>query len=262
MEAFEQYLQVAQEAAHAAGRIQQRLIGSDLDIRTKTSQSDLVTRADRECEEVIRGHILNTYSGHAVLGEEEGSRGTSAYRWVVDPLDGTVNYAHGFPFFCVSIALEIEGTLVIGVVHDPSRQETFTAIRGQGAQLNGNPIQVSDVSALDGRAMLATGFPYQAEQALDALAIFQRFLALGLPIRRPGAAALDLCYVACGRFDGFWESKLKPWDCAAGNLIIEEAGGRVSNFQGQPHKLDEPCLVASNTLLHEAMLKIIGGTEH
>jgi myo-inositol-1(or 4)-monophosphatase len=254
---LETFLALAVRAAHAAGEIQLRNLGTDLGIDEKTSDSDLVTRTDKECEATIRQLILAAHPDHAILGEEGGQQGSSRFEWIVDPLDGTVNYAHGFPFFCVSIGLEIDGVPSLGVVFDPNRNETFTTTRGGGAFLNGKRIAVSAQAKLTGRAMLATGFPYDTATALVAVEVFKRFLAKGLPIRRPGAAALDLCYVACGRIDAFWEYKLNAWDCAAGNLMILEAGGQVTNFTGEPYVYASKKLVASNGLLHQEMLETI-----
>ncbi len=254
------YLEIAIQAARAAGKIQQEYVGQNIGIESKSVESDLVTIVDAKCEQVIREIILKTYPDHQILGEEGGSIGQSEYVWIVDPLDGTVNYAHGFPFYCVSIALEIRGTRAIGVVYDPIRDELFSATQGGGAYLNNQLIRVSSQKTLSGRALLATGFPYDTATAMLALEVFKRFLALGLPIRRPGAAALDLCYVACGRLDGFFEYKLNAWDCAAGILIIEEAGGQISNFTGATYNYEDKKIVASNQLLHAAMLSTIAGT--
>jgi myo-inositol-1(or 4)-monophosphatase len=252
------FLETAILAARAAGEIQRSYVGKDLSVVSKGVESDLVTIVDGECERLIRQTILQAFPSHQILGEEGGSVGESDHIWIVDPLDGTVNYAHGFPFYCVSIALEVAGVREVGVVYDPIRDELFSAIRGGGAFLNGATIAVSSQATLSGRAMLATGFPYDTATALAALEVFKRFLALGLPIRRPGAAALDLCYVACGRIDGFFEYKLNAWDCAAGILIIEEAGGQVSNFSGNTYRYDDKKIVASNAKIHNAMLETIG----
>jgi myo-inositol-1(or 4)-monophosphatase len=254
---LETYLQTALKAAAAAAKIQLEHLGGDLGIESKSSDSDLVTIVDKACEETIRKIILAAHPDHSILGEEGGNVGTGRYQWIVDPLDGTVNYAHGFPFFCVSIALEIDGVRAVGVIHDPNRHEVFTGVRGGGAFLNGKPIKVSSIGQLNGRAMLATGFPYDTQAALSSVEIFRKFLALGLPVRRPGAAALDLAYIACGRIDGFFEYKLNAWDCAAGILMIEEAGGRVSGFDGAPYQYEQKKIVASNGLIHDAMLEII-----
>jgi myo-inositol-1(or 4)-monophosphatase len=253
------FLETAITAAREAGRIQLQHLGTDLGITSKSTESDLVTLVDKACEAAIRRHILETHPDHAILGEEEGSVGSSTYQWIVDPLDGTVNYAHGFPFFCVSIALEIHSERVVGVVYDAVRDELFHAVKGNGAFLNAQRLRVSSQPALNGRAMLATGFPYDTESALTALEVFKRFLKLGLPIRRPGAAALDLCYVACGRIDGFFEYKLNAWDCAAAILIIEEAGGHISSFSGATYQYADKKIVASNGLIHDAMLEVIAG---
>jgi myo-inositol-1(or 4)-monophosphatase len=255
---FAHFLEIAVAAARAAGAIQLRNIDADLGIDTKSNDSDLVTRVDKECEALIRERILTAFPDHAILGEEGGNVGTSTHQWIVDPLDGTVNYAHGFPFFCVSIGLEVSGERVVGVVYDPNRDELFHAMKGSGAFLNGKALHVSGVAQLGGRAMLATGFPYDPDAALEALEVFKKFLGLGLPVRRPGAAAIDLCYVACGRIDGFFEYKLNAWDCAAAILIIEEAGGSVTNFAGGPYHYEDKKIVASNALLHDAMLEVIG----
>jgi myo-inositol-1(or 4)-monophosphatase len=252
------FLDLAQQAAKAAGAIQRAYLGQEIAIVSKSVESDLVTVVDGECERTIRQMILAAFPSHQILGEEGGSVGTSDHIWIVDPLDGTVNYAHGFPFYCVSIALEIAGVRDVGVVYDPTRDELFYATRGGGAFLNNQPIRVSSQASLSGRAMLATGFPYDTATALTALEVFKRFLQLGLPIRRPGAAALDLCYVACGRIDGFFEYKLNAWDCAAGILIIEEAGGQVSGFFGEQYRYEDKKIVASNGKIHGAMLETIG----
>ena len=252
------FLEVAISAARAAGAIQIANVGKDLGISSKSTESDLVTRVDKECEAVIRDAILTAFPDHAILGEEGGNVGAGEFQWIVDPLDGTVNYAHGFPFFCVSIGLEVHGQRVVGVVFDPNRNELFHATLDGGAFLNGSRMQVSSIAELSGRAMLATGFPYDTAAAMDALEVFKHFLALGLPVRRPGAAAIDLCYVACGRIDGFFEYKLQAWDCAAAILIIEEAGGRVTNFSGGTYEYADRKIVATNGHLHAQMLKVIG----
>src|SRR5262249_28532056 len=193
-----------------------------------------------------------------IVAEESGTRpGRDGHRWYIDPLDGTTNFAHGYPHFCVSIALAREDDLLLGVVYDPIREETFSAVRGAGARLNGAPVGVSDARTLD-RALLGTGFPYDRRRHAE---YYLSYLAEGMRraqgVRRSGSAALDLCYVACGRLDAFWEWKLLPWDTAAGRLIVEEAGGRVSDFAGQPHRLDGRGTAASNTHLHGALLDML-----
>jgi myo-inositol-1(or 4)-monophosphatase len=253
-------------AAREAAAIQLAERGSDLQVSTKSSAVDLVTRVDRLCEERIRRVILASHPGHSVLGEEagtgesgdgrpEGASGAT-YRWIVDPLDGTVNYAHGFPFYCVSIALEVDGVVEVGVVYDGERDEMFTAMRGRGARLNGQSITVSDTSILRS-ALLATGFAYVTDTINLNLAVFARVLPQVQSVRRPGAAALDICYVACGRVDGFWELALNSWDVAAGVLIVREAGGTVTGAASAPYRLDDPVLVASNGSLHARLLDLL-----
>ena len=250
-------LHTAIRAAEAAASIQIYNLGTDLGITTKTSFTDLVTRVDKECEARIREILLGAYPDHVVLGEEEGQPGGEApYRWIVDPIDGTLNYAHGFPFFCVSIALEVEGTVQVGVVLDPSKGELFTATRGGGAYLNGAPLSVTGEADL-GKAMLATGFAYTAGTQSENLEVFARMMPKCRAIRRPGAAALDLCYVACGRLDGFWELKLNAWDVAAGVLLIREAGGTVTGPTGEPYRLNDRVIVAANPALHPTLLEAL-----
>lgn len=251
------YRNTAIVAAHAAARIQLAHLGADLVVDTKSTDIDIVTQVDRLCEARIREIIERAHPGHTVLGEEEGQSGTSRYRWIVDPLDGTVNYAHGFPFFCVSIALEIDGGIELGVVYDAVRNELFVAQRGQGAFLNGAPIKVS-TQTVTTRALLSTGFAYDAAGIAKNLDVFARVLPQVQSIRRPGAAALDLCYVACGRIDGFWELTLNPWDVAAGMLIVREAAGTVTGVTGEPYRVDQPALLASNGHLHGAILNVLG----
>ncbi|MEW6388815.1 MAG: inositol monophosphatase family protein, partial [Thermodesulfobacteriota bacterium] len=181
------------------------------------------------------------------------------YRWIIDPLDGTVNFAHGFPMFCVSIAFEAAGVVEYGVIYDPLREELFEAGRRGGAWLNGRPIRVSKVDRLDA-ALLATGFPYDIRERLpETIARLGRMLGIAQGVRRAGSAALDLCYVACGRFDGFWEENLKPWDTAAGVLLVSEAGGRVSTFRGEAYELASPNITASNGALHQSILDCLSG---
>jgi myo-inositol-1(or 4)-monophosphatase len=251
------FLDTAIEAAQAAGRIQQFYLDTDLDIGTKSSETDLVTKVDKLCEARIRELIAQAYPDHVVLGEEEGQHGEANYRWIIDPLDGTLNYAHGFPFYCTSVALEHRGDILVGAVFDSTRNELFTAIRGDGAFLNGRRIAVSREADLK-KAMLATGFSYQEDILRENLAFFARVHPQARTIRRPGAAALDLCYVACGRLDGFWELSLSPWDVAAGLLIIREAGGTLTGMQGEPYRLDMPRLVATNGHLHMKLIHALG----
>lgn len=250
------FLHTAIRAAQAAARIHQQNVGRDLAIDTKSTEIDLVTRVDKESEAAIREILLSSYPDHVVLGEEAGQDGDAPHRWIVDPLDGTLNYAHGFPFYCVSVALEIRGCIEVGVVLDSVHNDLFTTTRGGGAFLNGAPLQVTRESDLR-RSMLATGFAYNTETMMANVELFRRMLPLSRAIRRPGAAALDLAYVACGRLDGFWELSLNPWDVAAGILLVEEAGGRVSGASGDPYRLNERVLIASNGPLHDSLLSAL-----
>ncbi|WP_456409598.1 inositol monophosphatase family protein [Oceanithermus sp.] len=222
-------------------------------VDTKTGPTDLVTQADRETEAAIKEYLLGRYPDHAFLGEEGGQEHEAEYRWIVDPLDGTVNFAHRFPFFAVSIGLEVRGRLELGVVLDSTREELFWAVRGRGAYLNGRPLRVSATHRLIG-SLLATGFPYDVNKDQENLTYFERVLRKGLTVRRPGAAALDLSYVAAGRLEGFWEVKLKPWDVAAAIVIVEEAGGRITGIQGEPYELGNRYIVATNGHIHQQLL--------
>lgn len=255
---LQRYLEAALDAAYLARGIQLYYREKGFALESKTGPTDLVTQADRESEEAIRSLLLERFPDHVVLGEEGGQEGHSDFRWIVDPLDGTVNYAHGFPFYAVSIALEVGGEVVVGAVLDTARGELFTALKGEGAFQNGRPIRVSSTATLIG-SLLATGFPYDVAKDAENLTYFQRALAKGLTVRRPGAAALDLAYVAAGRLEGFWEVKLNPWDVAAGWLLITEAGGTVSGIQGEPYRLGNRYLVASNGKIHEQLLDTLHG---
>ena len=220
---------------------------------------NLVTDADRRSEHAIIEVIRRAYPDHEVLAEERGmeSRGKSPYKWVIDPLDGTTNFAHGFPVYCVSIGLEYHGRLVLGTVLDPTRREMFVAVTGQGATLNGERIRVSQSSTLNS-ALLVTGFAYDIRESThNNLDYFTQFCLRARGVRRTGAAAIDLCYVAAGRFDGFWEMKLHPWDMAAGALIVTEAGGRMSDFKGGVFSIYGQEMVASNGLIHGEMLNVL-----
>ncbi|MCL6526828.1 MAG: inositol monophosphatase [Thermaceae bacterium] len=252
------YLEAALDAAYLAKGIHQYYQEKGFTQSSKSTPTDLVTQADRESETAIRALLTSRFPGHGVLGEEEGQQGEGEFRWIVDPLDGTVNYAHGFPFYAVSIALEVRGQLELGVILDTARGELFTALRGAGARMNGRPIRVSRQTQLLG-SLLATGFPYDVQRDSENLTYFQRALAKGLTVRRPGAAALDLAYVAAGRLEGFWEVKLNPWDVAAGWLLIEEAGGQVTGLHGEPYALGNRYLVASNQAIHAELIATLHG---
>ncbi|MBF0292823.1 MAG: inositol monophosphatase [Nitrospinae bacterium] len=246
---------VAQNAALRAGAIQAERLHTDFKVERK-GEIDLVTEVDLACEEAIINVIREAYPAHIVLAEEKGRQGDgdSPYLWVIDPLDGTTNYSHGFPFYCASVALTHRGVVLAGAVYDPTRDEMFHAIRGGGAFLNGERISVSRIGNMIS-ALLATGFPYSIKTTdRNNLKEFAAFAMSAQAIRRPGAAALDLCYVACGRVEGFWEFHLKPWDMAGGALLVMEAGGKVTQSDGSPLDLYKSDIVASNGLLHEAML--------
>ncbi len=250
-----EFERVAHAAAARAGALLRARHRERHLVSSKSSEVDLVTAVDREAERLILDHLLAAFPDHGVVAEESPARpGREPYTWYVDPLDGTTNFAHGYPQFAVSIALARDGELVLGLVHDPMREETFTALRGGGARLNGAPITVSETDEL-GRALLATGFPPDRRlRAAFYLTFVRLALERGQCVRRAGAASLDLCYVACGRLDGFWEWKLHPWDLAAGRLIVEEAGGRVTDFEGGRHRLMGDETVASNGRVHAELL--------
>jgi myo-inositol-1(or 4)-monophosphatase len=251
-------LSVATDAARQAGAVLTECMRAGFQIEHKEI-INLVTDADHRAEQRIIDVIHEAFSTHRILAEERGltEQSPSRYKWVIDPLDGTTNFAHGFPAYCVSIGLEFDGRGIIGVVYDPTRDELFTAQIGQGAYLNGTPIAVSTTNHLD-HALLVTGFAYDIrETSNNNLNHFARFALKVQGLRRTGTAALDLCYVAAGRFDGFWEVALSPWDMAAGVVILREAGGKVTNFKGAPHSIYERELVASNGPIHQAMLDLL-----
>ncbi|MGB7924753.1 MAG: inositol monophosphatase family protein [Pyrinomonadaceae bacterium] len=253
-------LNFAIQTARDAGQILADRFGRALQITNK-GDIDIVTESDLAAERLIIERIRSYYPRHAILAEESGDVQAigdqrSEHKWVIDPLDGTTNYAHGYPCFCVSIALEYNGKIAIGVIYDPTRDELFAAERGEGATLNGRSIRVSETDDLN-RAMLCTGFPYDVRDRGDFARHFTDFIMRAQSVRRDGSAALDLAYVACGRFDGFWEEGLNPWDVAAGVLLVEEAGGRVSRYDGSPFDIYTPPIAASNGLVHDAMLRVL-----
>ena len=287
------------EKVHQAGRQAALAAGALMRINYRQPQRvtlkgtiDPVTETDLQAQEIIIALIRNNFPDHVFLAEEvaggldqsggrvgEGPRSRGAdvsgpgvpsgefgssppppCRWIIDPLDGTVNFAHGYPAFCVSIAFEAEARLEYGVIYDPLRDELFEGRRGGGAFLNGRLIRVSRTDRLD-RALLATGFPYDIRERLpETLARLGRLLGVAQGVRRAGSAALDMCYVACGRFDGFWEENLKPWDTAAGLLIIEEAGGKITTFSGGGYDIYSPNILVSNGILHERLIQHIKST--
>ena len=255
------FLATAIEAALAAGRTQRRYFRQPLDV-FKKGPIDLVTAADLEVEQAFGALIAARFPEHVVLGEEATERpGASApvgHRWIIDPVDGTTNFVHGLALFSVSIALEIDGRVDLGVVYDPMGGELFTAERGEGARLNGQRLTVLLRRGAMIDALVCTGFPCQPRQRDAArVEIFTVFLEQARAVRRLGSAAIDLCYVAAGRFDGFWEEQLHPWDIAAGALVVAEAGGMVTDYAGAPVLLTRGQIIASNGVLHQAMLEVI-----
>ena len=255
------YLDVAVEAALLAGRYQRFRFASQVAVDMK-GDKDLVTEVDRDSERMIVEHLLARFPNHMILAEEgEYPRTGSSLRWIIDPVDGTTNYAHGFPWFCASIALESAGELLVGVIYNPMHDELFTATKGGGAYLNGRRLHVSTRSPLRD-TLLGTGFPYDcATDPANNFASFIAFQKAARGIRRAGAAALDLAYLAAGRLDGFWELKLKPWDVAAGVLMIREAGGTVSTFDGSAYDVSNHRIVASNGLIHGEMVAMLAATQ-
>lgn len=247
----------AKKLALEAGEILKRKFGKVRRIDFK-GEINIVTEADCISQEYIKKSIKEKYPDHSILSEEDLEIKSSApFRWIVDPLDGTTNFAHGLPIFAVSIAVEYEGEIFTGVVYNPISKELFWAERGEGAFLGKRRIKVSETNSLS-KALLATGFPYDIrEDSNNNLNHFSNFALRAQAIRRLGAAALDLCYVACGRFDGFWELKLFPWDVAAGILIVEEAGGKITDFKGFPTDIYSKEIVASNGKIHDEMIKVL-----
>jgi myo-inositol-1(or 4)-monophosphatase len=256
------FLATAIEAVTRAGEVQMARFGTDVRI-DKKGAIDLVTEIDLEIEREFRAMIGERFPDHVVLGEEFASQGdreaTPRYCWVFDPVDGTTNYAHGLPIFCSSLALEIDGELAVAAIYDPTRRELYTAERGAGAWLNGRPLRVSPADTLLD-SLLVTGFHYGIQRDPEELvSLFREFITRARAVRRLGSAALDLCYVAAGRFDGYWESKIQPWDVAAGALIVAEAGGRVTTVMGQPFRSRAGSVLATNGRIHEHMLDVIVG---
>jgi myo-inositol-1(or 4)-monophosphatase len=257
MKGLDRYLETAVEAARAAGEIQRKRLWTDYSIDFK-GETNLVTEVDRQCEEIIVGVVREELPDSNILAEENSYESLeSHFKWIIDPLDGTTNYAHGFPWFCVSIALEIEGDVALGVIYNPLMDELFTVMKGEGARLNGGRIHVSGNQPLR-NCLLATGFPYDKtrdnENNFESFADFQ-LSARG--IRRAGSAALDLAYVAAGRLDGYWERKINPWDVAAGSLLVAEAGGKVTDFTGRAYSIYYHRILASNGHIHDEMIRVL-----
>ena len=248
-------LEVAIVAAEAAGEVLRNGFGQHQEVKFK-GEVDLVTKADENAEQAIKQILQETFPNYGMLAEEGGElNGEGGVRWIVDPLDGTTNFAHGLPLFCTSIALERAGEVVLGVVYDPIANEIYTAERGGGATLNGVPIGVSHIDEPI-RALLATGFPYNRDEVPAALELFGQFAVRTQSIRRLGSAALDLCYVAAGRLDGYYERGVKAWDIAAGMLILREAGGKATDYSGHELDLEVGEVVASNGLLHPGLVGV------
>jgi myo-inositol-1(or 4)-monophosphatase len=252
-------IQLAIEAALEAGKFLKEGVGKLLEVERKFGQeTNLVTQIDKQTEEIIINKIRAKYPDHDFLAEESGSHNKqSEYRWVIDPLDGTLNFTHGVPLFSVSIAVEVKGEIVAGVVYEPNLQELFTAEKGKGAFLNKKPVKVSRVDTLI-ESMMVTGFPYTIrDNPENAVQHFVNLLMKAQGIRRLGSAAVDLCYVACGRFEGFWEVSLSPWDMAAGVLMVQEAGGRFTDFHGKPSSIYTKQVLATNGLVHDKVVEIL-----
>lgn len=251
-------IHIAIEAAREAGKFLKYSVGKVKSVEMKQGEErNLVSEIDKASEAKIIGIIKRHYPSHGILAEESGVSGSSDYRWVIDPLDGTTNFLHGLPLFCVTIGIEYKGEVVAGVVYDPNLEEMFTAERGSGAYLNGKRMRVSQASGLI-NSLLVTGFPYDIANNPDhAVEHFVNFLMRGQGVRRLGSAALDLSYVAAGRLDGFWEVNLNPWDMAAGILFVREAGGMVTDFAGTPSGIYTKQALASNGIIHNAMLDVL-----
>jgi len=252
-------LSFAIDTARAAGHLLLEKYGRITAI-TKKGDYNLVTEADLASEALIIERIRSHYPRHTILAEESGDTvvvdGDRQWKWIIDPLDGTTNFAHGYPCFCVTLALEHEGEIVIGVTYDPTRNELFTAEKGQGASLNFKPVHVSSTPKMS-ESLLVTGFPYDFKDRNDFARHLTAFLLGARGVRRDGSAAIDMAYVACGRFDGFWEEGLNPWDVAAGVLMVNEAGGKVTNYDGTPLSIYKPPICASNGAIHAEMLAVL-----
>jgi myo-inositol-1(or 4)-monophosphatase len=254
---FDKEFKTAVSAANRAGRLLKAMSSGDLKVEYK-GEIDLVTQADRAAENMVVKLLRKSFPGDDILTEESDQERTkSDRRWIIDPLDGTTNYAHGFPFWCVSIAFEFRGQVMLGAIFNPNLNELFTAKKEKGAWLNGKRIKVSPQGVLK-KSLLATGFPYDVHYSRqDNLANFRKFIKRAQAVRRPGSAALDLAYVACGRFDGFWEMKLKTWDMAAASLMVAEAGGKLSGFKGQKFSIYVPECLATNGKIHRIMIEVL-----
>jgi len=255
--AGQEFLKVAEKTAHRAGRMLADGRPDHLQVEYK-GEINLVTQMDKKCEAYIVDQLTTAFPQHAVIAEEGSAVNSAAeFRWYIDPLDGTTNYTHGLPIYCVSIALERAGDLVCGVIYDPCQEEMFTATKGGGCYLNGRQMFVSLETELP-RSLLVTGFPYDIRETTeDNLNNFAAFAKRARAVRRLGSAALDCCWTACGRFDGFWELKLSPWDLAAGVLMVREAGGLVTDLDGTPFDLHSGRILATNGKIHQQMIAVL-----
>jgi len=253
---LQEYLKVGLDAAKEAGGILISYQERGFKV-SKKGRVNLVTEADLAAEEVIVKRITDCFPNHRILAEEGGAHaGDSGVRWIIDPLDGTTNFAHHYPFYCVSIGVEVDGEMGAGIVWDPERKELFTAVRGGGARLNDQPITVSgEDSLVDG--LFATGFSYDQRMIEENLKLFNRMMLESRSVRRDGSAALNMCYVACGRFEGFWELSLHPWDIAAGSLILTEAGGCMTRLDGSPVTIYDAEMLATNGRIHQIVSEVL-----
>jgi myo-inositol-1(or 4)-monophosphatase len=251
------YLEVAEETAREAAKVLLENLGKVTEIEFKAKNS-LVTEVDKLSEKIIISNIKKNFPTHDIFAEESGKDlSDSDYLWLIDPIDGTTNYAHAYPFFSISIALEVKGEVIAGLVYDPVKDEMFTAEKGKGAFLNGEPISVSKSNEIK-HSHVCTGFMHEVEWMVEAnIRHFGNFIRRARAVRRDGSAALDLCYVACGRFDGFWELGLNPWDTAAAVLIVKEAGGHLCKFNGDAYSIYDKEILATNSIIDEQMMEIL-----
>jgi myo-inositol-1(or 4)-monophosphatase len=246
------------KATEAGAKELQRFFNGDFKISNKDGVNNPVTEADHAAEKAIFEVIKKDFPGHFILSEEAGEiKMDSGYKWIIDPIDGTINFANGIPICCVSIGVEYEGQMIMGAVYNPLMNEFFFGEKGKGASLNDKKITVSNKADML-KSCLVTGFPYTyLDSPNGPLQVFERFIRKGVAVRRLGSAAIDLCWVAAGRFEGFYEHRLQAWDAAAGVLILQEAGGKITGFDGKPHSVYQPDILATNGLIHEAMLAVI-----
>lgn len=248
------------KATEASGKILQQYFNGPFEVSSKSSVNDLVTEVDKRSETTIINIIRETYPDHFILSEEVGEIKTdSPFKWIIDPIDGTVNYANGIPICCVSIGVEKDGEMILGAVYNPFMNELFVAEKGKGATLNDKPIHVSTKAEV-ATSCLVTGFAYQwQDMPNNPLQVLEHIIKQGIPVRRLGSAAIDLCWVACGRFDGFYEHSLQAWDSAAGYLVVEEAGGKVTDFSGNPYSPYQKEILATNGHIHSALQDLVNG---